>query len=1309
MSEDAPEDREAKLQKVSKDLFSIFKDTLGRLLYKDGLGLHPSSGSKDSRPVNAEMSRQEVESCIHVLEPFQESPQILDAHLASIVPPILTSLLTYLTSPPVFTPTDKANYSLPEAIGRLVYALCKIRGAKIISRFFPNEPYLLQFIVTRFSFWGAEKPEDAQDMLEAAVESSWQFRYVMLLWLSLLLLTPFDLSTISTPPPDIITPKEKPTFIPPPGTPFPESLSALPQLSKALLQLAVRILPSPSPRESDAAALMIVRLAMRKDMRQLGVFDSVIEWCLRAWADEKEAADIDLLGDHTDPANLLFLRTGTLNVLAGLLTQSESSWLQNHIPRLWNLATEVEDKGSQEELDAEDTIKTEWSSSGVRRVITKIYRWIGIILLSPGAQDEEGIVENIVGRLLNLLGDRDTNVRFAVSKSLGVLTSKLPPEMANEVVNAVVGGYDENVLYETADEGKIPEIFGDTTAVGTTRRIQILASVSPEMWHGLTLTLATLLRQRAIVPTARADDEEDASTKELFQKIILRVLTALTFDQRRTTFSLGSNVRDAACYAAWSLARSYHTAELLSVPLPEEHFLHPYPASAGIENIIQLLATNLVATACLDSLGNIRRAASAALQELVGRHPNIVIEGINLIQAVDYGGVSVRRRAVTKIATAAAHLGEAYWFALVKHGLVDGWRGVGNGDTEGRRIAADGLGGLIGVSVSENEDPKNKLIRGKIVIGWLLERASNEARKDVEVRHGIYWALAEVIDAISKLPRTDGIEFFTEMQRELIVDVFYYLDGNDFVRLILRPELTAEAACRLVSAMCKASLHNSAEGSPLLPPLPIAHQRLYLAIIEASLDHRPEEPVLEKAIPASKDLFNILSLENQKNIVEGWCRRVLAEALNAHTKSAVGAVGSSGVSGLGRKRGLVSGLGEVLSVLIAEKNDAVVAKVVDVLVDAATRQGDVEMRVAGIRAITRGIMAKKDEDFDIGKFPGLAVAFYDGLDDYAVDSRGDVGSWVRMDCIKAVIEGWNSGALNFGLGEELMSGLIQRLVRLSVEKLDKLRSGAFEALHAVLYRPGIEAERGKKVEKLSDLGVLIDWSLPADVYTTSTAPEYYTALLPILTCPFPDVIEAFLTGYMLSSGSGSDSLLRASNSALWNYLDSDGVDAKQLAVVSERLAQILEKSIKDTSERITVPCLQTIGVGLETGVLAGDKAVQGGWGTAGEKKLFMAAQSAHKGSGSVGKLAGAVRVYRVLGISGGDVVRGLVIKKLVAMLGHPFPKVRSEVAEALYLVVTISGSGGEKEKKAELELEETDWMGKNVKAKVAAVKNLLVA
>jgi len=49
------------------------------------------------------------------------------------------------------------------------------------------------------------------------------------------------------------------------------------------------------------------------------------------------------------------------------------------------------------------------------------------------------------------------------------------------------------------------------------------------------------------------------------------------------------------------------------------------------------------------------------------------------------------------------------------------------------------------------------------------------------------------------------------------------------------------------------------------------------------------------------------------------------------------------------------------------------------------------------------------------------------------------------------------------------------------------------------------------------------------------------------------------------------------------------------------------------------------------------------------------------------------------------------------------------VAEALYLVVTISGSGGEKEKKAESELEETDWMGKNVKAKVSAVKELLVA
>ena len=40
------------------------------------------------------------------------------------------------------------------------------------------------------------------------------------------------------------------------------------------------------------------------------------------------------------------------------------------------------------------------------------------------------------------------------------------------------------------------------------------------------------------------------------------VLKALSYDERRGVYSIGSHVRDAACYVCWSFARAYEPEEL---------------------------------------------------------------------------------------------------------------------------------------------------------------------------------------------------------------------------------------------------------------------------------------------------------------------------------------------------------------------------------------------------------------------------------------------------------------------------------------------------------------------------------------------------------------------------------------------------------------------------------------------------------------------------------------------------------------------------------------------------------------------------
>jgi hypothetical protein len=83
------------------------------------------------------------------------------------------------------------------------------------------------------------------------------------------------------------------------------------------------------------------------------------------------------------------------------------------------------------------------------------------------------------------------------------------------------------------------------------------------------------------------------------QVVVLCLLQALTFDLRRASHSIGANVRDAAAYLVWSLSRACSASTL--APFADD------------------LATALICVACLDREVGVRRAASAAFQEGVGR------------------------------------------------------------------------------------------------------------------------------------------------------------------------------------------------------------------------------------------------------------------------------------------------------------------------------------------------------------------------------------------------------------------------------------------------------------------------------------------------------------------------------------------------------------------------------------------------------------------------------------------------------------------------------------------------------------------
>jgi hypothetical protein len=251
-----------------------------------------------------------------------------------------------------------------------------------------------------------------------------------------------------------------------------------------------------------------------------------------------------------------------------------------------------------------------------------------------------------------------------------------------------------------------------------------LSAVNPSEWHGLILTLSQLLYRRSPPASSLSD-------------ILPALLTGLSFEQRSTSgSSIGANVRDAACFGIWALARRYTTDELQDITLPPFHSNDGHNESSTL----QTLATALVVSATVDPAGNIRRGSSAALQELIGRHPNTSAEGILLVQVVDYHAIALRSRAVKEVAIQAAKLSDFYKTAIVEALL--GWRGIGDADASARRITAAAFGEL-------GRNPTT--LSSSFETAQTLEARLRELkpRQDDE-RHGLILCVASVIDHLDQ-------------------------------------------------------------------------------------------------------------------------------------------------------------------------------------------------------------------------------------------------------------------------------------------------------------------------------------------------------------------------------------------------------------------------------------------------------------------------------------------------------------------------------------------------------------------------------
>ncbi|KAL8347446.1 hypothetical protein RB601_003115 [Gaeumannomyces tritici] len=1301
---DAPEeDADIKLQKVSSDLIADFDRSLQSFLHRP-----------DGTVRGQVRSHEAARLATTLLEPFQELPQLLDPHLSRWVPALGDALVDYLAAPRrsrIRSVRAGLLMPLPAAICKLLYTLCKIRGEKVVVRFLSVETRHLERLLSALedSERSAADAAAASAVLSddtaasqqgepAACIWTWEERYVVLLWLSHLFLAPFDLATISSVD---LAEDDLPDI---PGLQWPPNI---PGITLRILPLALKYLGSPG-KERDAARALLVRIAMRRDMQELGILNALVQWSLDALRPRGKGAggagdgggggggvhDV-AVGAHSSPYHYI----GVLSFLAGMLSSSSNtSDMDRYLTAIFYAAYNVSSG-----RDAAPTSRLIASSALARKTMIKVMRSVTVLVLRKPLEESGGggprkaetvLVETVVGHLLDLLSDNDTPVRLAASKALSVIVLKLQPYLAAQVVDAVLEALDHNAHWAKPAGRASP----NTPAL----RKRDLSSVDPLEWHGLMLSLSHLLYRRS--PPAAS-----------LASIIRALVIGLSFERRGPSgTSIGTNVRDASCFGIWALARRYTTPELLAVNTgifdAESNMGNsPLGATCTPTSVLQILATELTVAASLDPSGNIRRGASAALQELVGRHPDTVEQGIWLVQTVDYHTVALRSRAASQVAVQASRLSGIRYGGAVLSALL-GWRGVGDGDAAARRMAGSTFGAVVHelaaattaepTSTASPDAPTtapdydlgsgdNRLSRLASAFGLLFQTLGGLQTRQVEERHGLLLCLAGILDAVPELAGPIGgraspsgepavaltpiaPDHLMHLVNTTVLPGLTHALENCLATPFRHPELIAEAGSILITssfpilqivalghsleskllpgAHVVSSTSNQTSLPSLLTALDQARSKSrrgqaideLLAVFQRAVDDwlaRTEGEVIAAASAASLVLLVFCENENsgtvksRRQLVGQWAR-----LLRQNPTTTRPGVGTGYFFAVAMAYPVISHL-ETAAAASSPPEDGGIGGhclrrqlICKPILDRWSSDRKTDTRVAILKSLTESDVLREN-------MTDLLALVTEGLDDYTTTARGDVGSHVRLQAIKATRALWDKMFATPGAGggfdddavDTAVSALFLRILRLAAEKLDKVRCEAQMTL-ALTLKPRIAGDLGR---------------------STYSSRKYYRFLLNLLTAAdkhmLPAVskaarrdpgrwMEELMAGYVTSADAGHEELVIAGRAALSAYcarsranLDrACGALVRNLKRYSSASSSPPpqstpaparpEQGSQQRNDRIVVPTLSIVAFLFHVGLFQRCSDVD-------YKALCLSVQRCGYKTGNVRKLEACVRVY----------------------------------------------------------------------------------
>ncbi|XP_078610287.1 tubulin-specific chaperone D-like [Branchiostoma floridae x Branchiostoma japonicum] len=1075
-----------------------------------------------------------LERFTFIVDKYQEQPHLIDPHLESILEQLL-KMARDTTHPP----------KVMHLAFKFLYLVTKMRGYKVIVRQLPHEVADLEPVLEMLT---NQNPEDHE---------TWETRYILLLWLSIIVLIPFDMSRLDS------------------NIRMESGEYRKPIMDRILDVAKIYIGVFDTARE--AAAFLISKFLTRPDVQKQHL-PAFLDWALvtltQANPTNVRAMDkmngilqtLSLLFKHGKREDLLTFAPVVLKTLVSLKMETSKNTL------LRKLAIKLVQRIG---LTFLKTRLASWRYQRGSRSLAENLQVGGqgpVAKETVAMKDEEDEddydvpdeIEEVIEQVLRGLKDRDTIVRWSAAKGVGRVTCRLPRELADQVVEEVLDCFS----LQEADEA----------------------------WHGGCLALAELGRRGLLLPSR-------------LPKVVPVMLKALTYSEKRAAYSVGSHVRDAACYVCWAFARAYE---------PEE--IKPY---------VQQIASALIITAVADREVNCRRAASAAFQENVGRQGTFP-HGIDIVTTVDYFAVGSRNNCYLNLSVYVAQF-EEYTQALVDH-LVQ--HKISHWDPSLRSLTSEAL---------HNLTPKCPDYMAKTILPMLLPLCTG---MDLATRYGAILSSGQIVHALYKLGLEknqtitdivdrDVLEGLANVPGKLEAAQLYRGIGADYMR---------PAACSLIEKMSlsKVPLVGSATISVwqttiddtmklMLAGYQFAIQDSAIAGFAALCNeyYRTEEGT---ALPDIQDkVIDSYLGQLQNEMVYARCCFILA--LGALPKFMIA----------GKLKKLLSGLIGATKVTVKD-------------ISMAEARRDAIKSIISICS-TVGIEKGGSPDNVIceDNINSVYDTFLQAMEDYTTDRRGDVGTWVREAAVVGLAE-ITSQALQVDaslIQQEYYEKTIFSVLHQAGEKIDRARVVAGETLLRLLYHdPPVPYIPHR--EELLNLFPEKD----KETLNWASAAECYPKLMPVLS--LKSYTYPVLLGLTVSVGGLTESLVKHSSHSLNSYMLKIADDEDGLTAISDTLLTIFNNYLK--VDRVSLPLLKMLDFLLGSGCFE--------LFTQQEDHPFTLAlvdlcKKEIAKCGDPQKLLATIGVFCQL-VQFSGTVRERVLFQLLVLLGHKYPKVRKSTANQLY-------------------------------------------